>query len=291
MRKIAILLLIFLSLLFPAGCSDNTSTAQIAVTTAPIYTFTTHICQGTSLRIAKLISENVSCLHDYTLQTGQMQIVESADVVILSGAGLESFLDDTLHSANAVIDASENVPLLCGEATHANATSHHHSHDPHIWLSPSNGMIMAQNIYAGLCAQYPQYTDTFEANYHSLLNEFTKLDNYAQQELADLNCRQIITFHDGFSYLAEAYDLRILQAIEEESGSEASALELIQTIDLIRKNDLSCIFTETNGSKTAAQIIANETQAKIYQLDMAMGEMDYFEAMYHNVDTLKEALT
>ena len=41
--------------------------------------------------------------------------------------------------------------------------------------------------------------------------------------LESLSCRELITFHDGFSYFADAFDLTILRAMEEEAGSEASA--------------------------------------------------------------------
>ena len=120
-----------------------------------------------------------------------------------------------------------------------------------------------------------------------MLNE---LQLYGETELKDLSCRELITFHDGFAYLAQAFDLTILEAIEEESGSEASAAELIHLIDLIRHHNLPAVFTETNGSTSAAQIICTETGAKPFCLDMAMSGEDYFQAMYHNIQTLKEAL-
>ena len=108
--------------------------------------------------------------------------------------------------------------------------------------------------------------------------------------MADLTQRNIITFHDGFSYFAEEWDLIILKALEEESGSEASAAELKELINLVNTNNLTAIFTEENGSTSAAQIIAKETGISIYTLSMGMSNNDYFETMYHNIDTVKEAL-
>ena len=61
-------------------------------------------------------------------------------------------------------------------------------------------------------------------------------------------------------------------------------------IELTRQHRLPAIFTETNGSTSAAGIIAAETGANVYALDMVMSGDSYFEAMYHNIDTLKEAL-
>ena len=78
--------------------------------------------------------------------------------------------------------------------------------------------------------------------------------------------------------------------MEEESGSEASAAELKHLITLVREHNLPAIFTERSGSTSAAGVIAAETGAKVFALDMAMAGNSYFEAMYHNIDTVKEAL-
>ena len=78
--------------------------------------------------------------------------------------------------------------------------------------------------------------------------------------------------------------------MEEESGSEASAAELKELIYLVREHRLPAIFTEKSGSASAAGIISKETGASVYSLDMAMSGDSYFDAMYHNIDTLKEAL-
>ena len=78
--------------------------------------------------------------------------------------------------------------------------------------------------------------------------------------------------------------------MEEESGSEASARELIHLIEEVEHHSLPAIFTERSGAESAASIISRETGTKQYVLDMAMAGDSYFDAMYHNIDTLKEAL-
>ena len=107
---------------------------------------------------------------------------------------------------------------------------------------------------------------------------------------AGLGSHEILTFHDGFAYLADAFGIEIVEAIEEESGAEASAKELIHLIEEVRHHDIRAIFVETNGSGSAASIIAAETGANLGTLSMAMSGDDYFAAMYANIDALKEAL-
>ena len=282
-----------LACLLLTGCSPQEDKADIAATTLPVWEFTSRLCEDTPLTVTRLVTEEVSCLHDYSLNVRQVKAVEAADLIVISGAGLEEFMEDILQGKNTV-DASQGILLLIPEEHHHGAEETHHDHDhsqdPHIWLSPVNASAMAENICRGLTAEYPQYQSAFEENLTLLLQELEELEYYGQEQLSALSCRDLITFHDGFSYLAKNYRLHILRAVEEESGSEASAKELIHLIEEVEHHRLPAIFTEKSGSVSAAGIIARETGCRSFSLDMAMAGDSYFEAMYHNIDTLKEAL-
>ena len=147
------------------GCNAAPE-AQVAATTLPVYEFTSRICEGTDISVARLVTESVSCLHDYALNVRQVRAVEAAEVVVISGAGMEEFMEDMLHGRNT-IDASEGITLLEPEEhDHGHEEESHegHSHeeDPHIWLSPAHAMAQAKNICAGLSAEYPEYSAVFE---------------------------------------------------------------------------------------------------------------------------------
>ncbi|MBE6917315.1 MAG: zinc ABC transporter substrate-binding protein [Ruminococcaceae bacterium] len=284
MKKISLLLILVL-LLAVMGCAAPQQHTDLVATTAPVYCFTSFLCQGTPLQVAQLISDSISCLHDYSLSVSQVRALEGADTVIISGGGLEGFMDKLLSKCRNVIDSSASIPLLECHEHH----EHHHEADAHLWLDPENAKIMAKNICDGLCASYPQFDAVFQTNLVNLHEKLDALQQYADHNLADLNTRELITFHDGFSYMASAFDLTIVAAIEEESGSEASAKELIDLIDLIEQKHIPAIFTEVNGSASASDIISRETGVAVFSLDMGMNG-DYFEIMYRNIDALKEAL-
>lgn len=285
-----IFLLLALLLIMP-GCSE-TPQSQIAATTLPVYQFTVRLCEGTGITVTRLVNESISCLHDYSLSVSQVKALEAAELTIISGAGLEESMEDALSKSDRIIDCSEGIAALpCEEHEHEHSEDgHHHEQDAHIWLAPQNAMIMARNIYKGLCDYAPEHRSTFEANLEVLLEELAALEQYGKEQLENLNSRELMTFHDGFGHFAQAFDLHIVRAIEEESGSEASAQELKELIGCVREHHLPALFTEKNGSVSAADIIAAETGAAVYALDMAMAGDDYFAAMYHNIDTIKEAL-
>lgn len=293
MKKRLLSAIIILALLILIGCSQQPP-AQIVATTGPVYQFTQALCEGTDLTVSQLITDEVSCLHDYTLRVDQMRSAESAETVILSGAGLEAFMADILGNIETVIDCSAGIKVMsydeAHDLAHEHSHDHHHEHDPHIWLSPANAKIMAQNICDGLGRRYSAYSSIFQSNLQALLQKLDALQTYGEETLTNLSNRELITFHDGFAYFAHSFDLHILEAVEEESGSEASAKELKHLIGLIRDHQLAAIFTERNGSESAANVIARETGIPVFQLDMAMSSKDYFKSMYDNINTIKEAL-
>ena len=282
-----------LLLLLLTGCSAQLKpSADIAATTGPVAQFAEAVTAGSGLVVSQVIRDNVSCLHDYTLSVRQMEVLEAADVVIISGAGLEEMMQDVLSEKN-IVDCSEQVALLEAD-THEvhddHGHDHHHEHDPHTWLDPLRAVSMVQTLTEGLCRQYPQHEPLFRTNAEALVQRLEALDAYASDSLQNLSCRKLITFHDGFSYLADRYDLDILASMEEEAGSEASARDLTSIVHLIDSHQLPAVFTEVNGSPSAASIVCRETGCRSFALDMALGGSDYFEAMTANIDALKEAL-
>ena len=288
MRKIFLLVVLAL-LVGLVGCSPSTETPQVMATTKPVYDFTSRLCADTGITVGLLIQESVSCLHDYSLNVQQVRNAEAAEVMIISGAGLEEFMQDLLDACNTVIDSSAGISLLACTEEHAHGHDHHHEDDAHIWLDPGNAKQMAKNICTGLCQIYPDHAQTFQANLVQLETELDALQAYADEMLADLSCRELVTFHDGFGYFAHAFDLTIAAAMEEESGSEASAKELIHLMELIQEHKIPAVFTEVNGSVSAAGILSSEIGVSVYNLDMGMNG-DYFAIMRHNIKNVKEAL-
>ena len=275
MRKIRLFAMVLAILLLTACGASPAPQGGVAATTAPVAQFAAAITEGTEVSVTQVITDAVSCLHDYTLTVRQMETVQRSDLGLLSGAGLEEFMEDVLETAS-VADCSQGVILR--------------PDDPHIWLDPDNAAAMAENICRALSVVYPQHKAVFEQNTQALTARLQGLKQWATEELAEVSTRSMITFHDGFGYLADAFALEILAAVEEESGSEASAADLTEIIGLVEDYGLKSVFTEVNGSDAAASVICTETGAKTFILDTAMGGSDYFEAMEQNILTLKEAL-
>lgn len=290
------LLPFLLALCLLAGCgqavpsSGGEDTLTVLATTYPIYLFASTVVQGVEgVEVERLDTGSVSCLHDYTLSVSDMKKIEGADVIVMNGAGLEDFMDDALAASRAaVIDCSEGIGLLENLSHHHEEgdADHDHGHwDPHYWMSPNNAVIMVETLFSGLSALDPLHEQAYRDNAQAAAMLLAGLDGELRQLLQGEGSPEItglITFHDGFQYFAQAYDLPLLAAIEEEAGSEASAKEIVEIAQLVREHGIPAVFTEVNGSDATAKAIARETGCQVVQLTMVMDGPDSSLSNYLN---------
>ena len=173
-----------------SGCAAREAERyDVLASTAPVRAMTAALLEGTGLNCGLVVTESVSCLHDYTLTVAQMEKIGQADVVVLNGLGLEEFMEDALRTAKRTITASTGVDTLPGED----------GEDPHIWLDPANCILMCKNIAAGLAEFYPDKQPLIEQNLSAVTAEYEAAQTYGEETLKALSCRELVTFHDGFS--------------------------------------------------------------------------------------------
>lgn len=279
LQKILCCTMVFVLLL---GCGQQeTVTSQedtVLATTYPMYELCSNLLRNTEgIQVEALITEQVSCLHDYTLTTTQMRRIEGAELVVLSGAGLEDFMESALAtvSEDRLVDSSIGIELI--------------EEDPHIWLDPERYAQQAENVGAALAERYPEQGDIIRENTQGLVQKLRQLKEELNLQLdVALTQKNIITFHDGFTYFADAFGLNILAAIEEEEGAEPSAAEIRDICTLVEQYGLETVFVERNGSTAAAEIISEETGVSYRTLSTIMSETEggYQAAMEENIRQL-----
>ena len=281
----------------PSGSSQEEGLTVLA-TTYPVYLFARTVAQGVEgVTVERLNTGSVSCLHDYTLSVDDMKKIEGADVIAMNGAGLEDFMDDALAASSAaVIDCSQGVALL-ENADHIHEEGdggHDHGHwDPHYWMDPGNAAVMVRNLQEGFALADPDHGDAYARNGEEAAGQLPSFAGDCTQALEGAEGAALITFHDGFRYyFAQALGLPLLASIEEEEGSEASAMEINEITQLVKEHQLPVIFTEVNGSDATANAISRETGCQVAQLTMLMdgpeeGDLStYLEGVRSNVNTI-----
>ena len=313
------LLLLCTSILF-IGCNKNTqsesSSDELTIVTSfyPMYISTLNIVKDIpNINLVNLTAPQTGCLHDYELSTKDMKTLETADILIVNGAGMESFLDNVIaqYPDLDVIVASDGITLIEDtdhdhededhdheeDEDHDHDDDHDHDVNPHLWVSISKNIDQVQNIANGLIGLIPDNSDEFTKNANEYIDKLENLSTKMHAELESIKNKDIITFHEAFPYFAEEFGLNIVGVLEVEPDSEPSAKEIEDIINTVKEYNISALFTEPQYSSKVAETVANETGAKIYTLDpIVTGDAnenaadDYLNKMNENLEVLKEAL-
>ena len=270
-----ILTIIILVSLFLTGCNNsaksNNSTEsnnKLTIVTSfyPMYISTLNIVKDIpDVEVINMTAPQTGCLHDYSLSTKDLKTLSNADILIINGAGMESFLDDVIdeYSDLKIIEASNGISLI-EDTDH---DEHEHDVNPHVWVSISKNIEEVSNIAKELSAFDPNHASEYEANADAYIAKLENLRTEMHAALDNVNNKDIITFHEAFPYFAEEFNLNIAGVIEVEPDSEPSAKEVENIISIINEKNIKALFTEPQYSSKIADTIAKETGASIYTLD------------------------
>jgi len=142
--------------------------------------------------------------------------------------------------------------------------------DPHVWLSPKNVKIMANNIYEGLMWIDPSNEEYYFKNLDAYLWRLDELDKEIAETLAGIVNRKFLVCHPAWGYFCKDYDLE--QFVIEEDGKKPSPSKIVDAIKYARENNVSVIAVSSLPYRTwseqkSAEEIAKEIDGWIIKLD------------------------
>ena len=293
MKKKGLVLFLLSALLFTACGTEKNKTEEtdkLTVVTSfyPVYLLAQEIVQGAEgIRLENMAQPQTGCLHDYELSISDMKLLETADIFIINGGGMESFLEQALerYPELTVVDTSEGIALLEEEVhhhhddeeeaeAHEHEQEHEHEGNSHIWLSPARAAQQAENIAAALSEMDQADATVFAENAARFKEETDAL----LQEAAQLNLpegTEAEVFHEGFAYFAEP-----------------PAKELTEAADEAREHKIQFFLTAADDGRIYAETLAQETGETITLLDplttAAEGNPSYTERMRRNIQAVAQ---
>jgi zinc/manganese transport system substrate-binding protein/manganese/iron transport system substrate-binding protein len=304
------------------GCSTaDDTTFRIVTTTTHVTDFTRNIV-GDASAVYPLLQANQSA-HSFDPSAKDLLEISAADVLVISGAELEPWVDDALTAANfngEIIDASTGITLLQSgetEAEHdhaaeeaaaeeAPADEHDHLHadgDPHIWTSPANAELMVTNITDGLVVADPENASIYTANADSYIGQLAVLDEWVTENIEQVAIaeRLLVTNHDAFTYFVSEYGITFVGSIipEFDDNAEPSAADIDALVEKIRETGVRAIFAESSISSKLAEAVAAQADIEVFAGDESLysdtlgatgsGAETYISATIHNVRLLDKA--
>lgn len=234
--------------------------------------------------------------HEYEPTPEDAKHLKAADVVFVSGLGLEGWMDRLISASGykgEAVTASSRISLRKMEEDGREVI------DPHVWNAPKNVESWVSVVEAALAKASPADAETFKANAAKYNAELTKLDDYAKAQIGKTPRaeRKILTSHDAFGYFGDAYGITFLAPLGLSTESEAAAGDVAKLIDQIKAEKITTYFIENSNDPRLVKQVSNATGARaggeLYVESLSRGDgpaPTYLKMFRHNVDQIVSGL-
>ena len=200
-------------------------------------------------------------IHEYEPTPKDIVKAQSADLILWNGLNLERWFErffQNIKEKPAVVVTEGITPLSIYEGPYKDAPN------PHAWMSPSNALIYVEYIKNALVKYDPQNADTYQKNAAAYAEKIKQLDKPLREKLAQIPADQrwLVTSEGAFSYLAKDYDLKEGYLWPINAEQQGTPQQVRKLIDLVKKNHIPVVFSESTVSAKPAQQVAKESGAK-----------------------------
>lgn len=255
---------------------------------------------GDRVHVTTLVGPNGDP-HAYEPSPDDARKLKAADVVFVSGLGLEGWMTRLItasgYRGKAVVTTA-GIRILQMKEGRMEEDGKQIT-DPHAWNSAANGMVYVQNIVNALAAADPDGASAYRANGERYSAELRQLDAYARQQIAAIpqTKRKVLTSHEAFGYFGAAYGITFLSPVGLSTESEASAQQVAALIRQIKSEKVRAYFLENSNDPRLVQQVARATGAEpggvlyVESLSPPDGPAATYAAMFRwNVDILVAAM-
>jgi len=231
--------------------------------------------------------------------------LSNADLFVTVGLDLEIGWSPQLLSSSrnskiqkgspGYVDASEGVGLLQVPSSVNRGEGDIHIYgNPHYWLDPLNGKVIARNIASGLERIDPANKDFYEANLHAF---FAKIDLKLKEwdaKMAPFKGSKIIAYHNEWVYFERRFGLQIVDFMEPKPGIPPSPSQLVKVIKEVTANKIKVIISSPYFTTSSSDVVAKQTGVKELTLATSVGAFssikNYFDLFDYDVDQLTAVL-
>jgi ABC-type Zn uptake system ZnuABC Zn-binding protein ZnuA len=244
----------------------------------------------TSLAKGRSDPHYVEVLPSYMVKVGKAQIYLKVGLDLDRWA--DEIIDGSRNSKLIVVDCSAgvaplNVPTRKIDASMGDV---HPRGNPHYWLDPENGLVIAGSVVAALQRVDAAHAGDYQAGYErfeSLLRAKRREWGLVVERLRGM---EIVTFHDTWPYFCAAFGIDVKGFVEPKPGIEPTPSHTASIIELIKARGITVIGVEPYFSARTADVIARETGARVVTLPPSVGGADGTDSYFELFDVLLATL-
>jgi len=232
--------------------------------------------------------------------------LQKADLLVVVGRELEigwmpPLIQQSRNSkiqpgAEGYLDASAQARILDipqGQITRAMGDVHPLG-NPHYWLDPENGKIVAREIAAKLTQFRPNDKAYFDQRLTDFVNRVSDAQNRWLAMMAPYKGVKVVTYHRSFPNFADRFGLDVIGYVEPRPGIPPSPSHTLDLIQEMKRQQIKIILMEPYFDVKTPNSIASQTGAQVLVMPPSVGGektvTDYFKLFDYDINLLVNAL-
>jgi len=229
-----------------------------------------------------------------------MMKVRRADVYLQVGMELDlwsrQIIDGSRNSKLQIVDCSQDINRLevPTDKIDASMGDIHSMGNPHYWLGPENGILIAKTIASALIEVDPNSREYFTIRLNKFINDVRLAMEKWKGEFGNLNGKKVIFYHNSWPYFAEQFGLEIIQFVEPKPGITPTPTHLDKLIRIIQFDNVKVIAMEPYFCDQAPNFLNQKTGVKVVKLAQSVraisGADSYLQMFEYNLRTLTKTL-
>lgn len=225
--------------------------------------------------------------HQVEVLPSYMVRVSRAQLYLKVGLSLDQWanqiIDGSRNGKVQVLDCSAHITPLEVPAGRVDARQGdvHPNGNPHYWLDPRNGGIVAGDIAEALGRLDPPHADQFRARAAAFVRDCEAAVAEGAARVAALPERTVITYHASWLYFATTVGLEVPGNVEPVPGIPPSGGHLQALVDLISQRHIPVLIQEPYYSDEAPQFLARETGIRVNRISPSCDNGDSGSYLAH----------
>jgi len=229
----------------------------------------------------------------------------NADLFVTLGLDLESGWSPSLltssknrkiqKGSDGYVDASVGVTLMQVPSSINRAEGDIHIFgNPHYWLDPLNGKVIARNICDGLEKISPENKTFFEANLKIFDDQIDLKIKTWSAAMTSFKGAKVIAYHNEWCYFENRFGLKIVDFMEPKPGIPPTPTQLVKIIKEVKENNIKVIITSPYFTASSSDVVSKQTGAKTLILATSVGAFEsiknYYDLFDYNIKLLTGSL-
>ncbi|MBA2250234.1 MAG: zinc ABC transporter substrate-binding protein [Chitinophagaceae bacterium] len=193
------------------------------------------------------------------------------------------------------VDASEGIGLLQVPSSSNRGEGDIHIYgNPHYWLDPLNGKVIARNIANGLERIDPVNKSFYEKNLYDFFDRIDAKLKEWQIKMAPYKGSKIIAYHNEWVYFERRFGLQIVDFMEPKPGIPPSPSQLVKVIREVQADKIKVIISSPYFTTSSSDVVAKQTGVKELTLATSSGAFptikNYFDLFDYDINALTAVL-